>query len=171
MQSLEIRQRSQQGVHGTHCGLNNPWHRTCGRSHNWIGIPGRPPCVIPRGPAGWQKKAFAILLFLFLSLAIKSRHAASFHQHNKYIPLFIIQATPADNSSGIIWDYLGLPVVWALASRNLLSKNALCQLYIETRILRCIACSSLCLLFSATDNPNARWFCWPCIADLYLDTR
>ena len=42
-------------MHGT-CGLNNPWHRTCGRCHNWVGIPGRPPHVIPRGSAGLKKK-------------------------------------------------------------------------------------------------------------------
>ena len=28
----------------------------CGRCHNWVGIPGRPPYVIPRGSAGWNKK-------------------------------------------------------------------------------------------------------------------
>ena len=33
------------GVHGT-CGA------TCGRCHNCVGIPGRPPYVIPRGSAG-----------------------------------------------------------------------------------------------------------------------
>ena len=39
------------GVHGT-CGLNKPWHRTCGRCHNRVGIPISPPFVIPRGSAG-----------------------------------------------------------------------------------------------------------------------
>ena len=28
---------------------------TCGRCHNWVGIPGRPPYVIPCGSAGWKK--------------------------------------------------------------------------------------------------------------------
>ena len=27
----------------------------CGRCHNWVGIPGRPPYVIPRWSAGWTK--------------------------------------------------------------------------------------------------------------------
>ena len=50
-------------AHGT-CGLNNPWHRTCGRCHNWVVIPGRPPYVTPSGSAGLKKQ----LIFYFLSL-------------------------------------------------------------------------------------------------------
>ena len=38
------------------CGLNNPWDRTFGRCHNWIGIPGIPPHVTPKGSSGWSKK-------------------------------------------------------------------------------------------------------------------
>ena len=29
---------------------------TCGRCHSRVGIPGRPPYVIPHGSAGWKKK-------------------------------------------------------------------------------------------------------------------
>ena len=43
------------GVHGT-CGLINPWHHLQKMS-SWVGIPGRPPYVIPRGSAGLKKKA------------------------------------------------------------------------------------------------------------------
>ena len=41
------------GVHGT-CGLNNPWHHLRKMS-SWVGNPGRPPYVIPRGSAGLKK--------------------------------------------------------------------------------------------------------------------
>ena len=39
---LAIEQCTLRGVHRT-CGLNNPCHRTYGRYHKWVGIPGRPP--------------------------------------------------------------------------------------------------------------------------------
>ena len=60
-------------MHGT-CGLNNPWHHLRKMS-SWVGNPGRPPYVIPRGSAGFEKKskpfmAWGPLLqyaFLFLS--------------------------------------------------------------------------------------------------------
>ena len=42
------------GVHGT-CGLINPWHHLRKMS-SWVGNPGRPPYVIPRGSAGLKKK-------------------------------------------------------------------------------------------------------------------
>ena len=41
------------GVHGTF-GLINPWHHLRKMS-SWIGNPGRPPYVIPRGSAGLKK--------------------------------------------------------------------------------------------------------------------
>ena len=33
---------------------------TCRRYHSWIGIPGRPPYVIPRGLAGLKKKKLSL---------------------------------------------------------------------------------------------------------------
>ena len=54
------------------CYLINPWHRTCRRCHNWVGIPGRPPYVTPCGSAGWKNTwyriIFPFLLYLLLAL-------------------------------------------------------------------------------------------------------
>ena len=35
-----------------------------GRCHNWVGIPGRPAYVIPRGSAGWKKVFLWTLYFI-----------------------------------------------------------------------------------------------------------
>ena len=43
-------------MHGT-CGLINPWHHLRKMS-SWVGNPGRPPYVIPRGSAGLKKKVW-----------------------------------------------------------------------------------------------------------------
>ena len=49
------------GVHGT-CGLINPWHHLRKMS-SWVGNPGRPPYVIPRGSAGLKKGDIAHWLY------------------------------------------------------------------------------------------------------------
>ena len=41
------------GVQGT-CGLNNPWHHLR-KISSWVGNPGKPPYVTPRGSAGLKK--------------------------------------------------------------------------------------------------------------------
>ena len=35
-------------------------------SQNWVGIPGRPPYVTPRGSAGWKKLAASVLFLLMM---------------------------------------------------------------------------------------------------------
>ena len=44
------------------CGFTYTIDKKCGRCHNWVGIPGRPPYVIPRGSAGWNKKRQKVIL-------------------------------------------------------------------------------------------------------------
>ena len=43
-------------------GVQGTLGTTCGRCHNWVGIPGRPPYVTPRGSAGWKNRYICAIL-------------------------------------------------------------------------------------------------------------
>ena len=66
-------------MHGTY-GLNNPWHHLRKMS-SWVGNPGRPPYVIPRGSAGLKKKVNKLRLLHFC-IVIESQSFTHGHQAN-----------------------------------------------------------------------------------------
>ena len=93
------------GAHGT-CGLNNPWHRTCGRCHNWVGIPGRPPNVIPCGSAGSEKRLSPVIKCWAFFVYFWTPH---FHKQRKMkfkkITIFVILLTHKELHSEVFGDF------------------------------------------------------------------
>ena len=67
--------------------LNNPWHHLRKMS-SWVGNPGRPPYVIPRGSAGLKKNIDLALYWKYITVKTCSVYRIEFMPN--YVLNFII---------------------------------------------------------------------------------
>ena len=105
------------GVRARNLCLNNSWHRTCGRCHNWVGIPGRPPVMwsLVDQQDERKKPKFSSFQFSIFNVRLK---AFNVHFYTSCIPKGILDLllAPYLNSEKCFFSLLQQIVFQKIAS-------------------------------------------------------